>query len=343
MPHPRYVGLRISTDAEAVPTSADLDQGELGINVASGRLYVCFGEHVRDITDRYTRAEIDQLMQGKASASHNHPWSEVTGKPGTATRWPAFSEVTDKPTVYPSEEHTHTLSQITDAGTAASADTSDFEPSGSASASVEAHETADNPHAQYVLKAAGKGLSSEDYTAAEKSKLSGVEVGAEANPIIVDALNSTASGQPLSANQGRVLKGLIDTINTALQSDDGTLDELQEIVDYIKLNRDELETLSIPSIAGLQSALEGKQPLDSVLTATTAAFTTALLSKLSGIESGATADQTKSDIDELGINADTVNGMHASDFDAAGSAAQAAHDLRETLRRRPDPLLMHFL
>ena len=37
-------------------------------------------------------------------------------------------------------------------------------------------------------------------------------------------------------------------------------------------------------------------------------------SKVDGIESGATADQTKSDIDGLNINADTVDGLHASSF-----------------------------
>lgn len=37
-------------------------------------------------------------------------------------------------------------------------------------------------------------------------------------------------------------------------------------------------------------------------------------SKLDGIEAGATADQTKSDIDALGINADQVDGLEASQF-----------------------------
>lgn len=36
--------------------------------------------------------------------------------------------------------------------------------------------------------------------------------------------------------------------------------------------------------------------------------------KLDGIESGATADQTKADIDALNIDADTVDGLHASSF-----------------------------
>lgn len=46
--------------------------------------------------------------------------------------------------------------------------------------------------------------------------------------------------------------------------------------------------------------------------------------KLDGIEAGATADQTKSDIDALNINADTVDSLHASSFlrsDAADSAS----------------------
>ena len=77
---------------------------------------------------------------------------------------------------------------------------------------------------------------------------------------IMDNLTSTLANVPLSANQGRALKGLIDTINGVLQSDDGTLDELQEIVNYIKLNRETLDTLSISSIAGLQDALDGKAP-----------------------------------------------------------------------------------
>lgn len=78
---------------------------------------------------------------------------------------------------------------------------------------------------------------------------------------IVDNLASEETAKPLSAKQGKVLKQYIDTINTLLQSDDTNLDELQEIVDFIKLNRDDLDSLSIPSIAGLQEALDLKVSL----------------------------------------------------------------------------------
>ncbi len=75
---------------------------------------------------------------------------------------------------------------------------------------------------------------------------------------VVDDLTSIINNKPLSANQGKVLKGLIDNINTLLTSDDTTLDELQEIVDYIKQNKSTLDTLGISNIAGLQSALDAK-------------------------------------------------------------------------------------
>lgn len=183
-----------------------------------------------------------------------------------------------------------------------------------------------------VDKVPGKGLSAEDYTAAEKSKLAGIDPGAQVNPEIIDTLTSTATDKPLSANQGRVLNGFIDAINTLLSSSDTALDELQEIVDYIKLNRETLETLGIGSIAGLQAALDGKQAASEVLTATTASFTVALLNKLNGIQDGATGAMTAGEIVAAlltvdgagsGLDADTVDGLHATAFATAEQGGKA--------------------
>ncbi len=86
---------------------------------------------------------------------------------------------------------------------------------------------------------------------------------------IVDNLISTLSNVPLSANQGRVLKEQIRTlqneissINTVLQSDDSSLDEIQELVNYIKQNKSDLQNLTISNIAGLVTALNNKAALD---------------------------------------------------------------------------------
>ena len=70
---------------------------------------------------------------------------------------------------------------------------------------------------------------------------------------------------------------------------------------------------------GIESGATGDQTAAEIRTLVESAsdsnvFTNADHTKLNGIESGATADQTKSDIDGLNINADQVDGLHASSF-----------------------------
>lgn len=134
-----------------------------------------------------------------------------------------------------------------------------------------------------VTKVSGKNLSTEDFSTAYKNKLDTIQEGAQVNDVPVDDLLSDSASLPLSANQGRVLKGLIEGINLILQADDTDLDELQEIVDFIKLNREDLDSLSIASISGLSDALAGKQPVAAALTGTTASFTTELLNELNSL------------------------------------------------------------
>ena len=104
---------------------------------------------------------------------------------------------------------------------------------------------------------------------------------------IVDNVTSTATNVPLSANQGKVLKGLIESINTLLTSDNVQLDTLQEVVDYIETNRTTLDSLGISNITGLQTALNGKQNSESGKGLSTNDLTNALLNKLNGIATGA--------------------------------------------------------
>lgn len=66
---------------------------------------------------------------------------------------------------------------------------------------------------------------------------------------IKDSLTSTDTTKPLSANQGKVLKELIDNINTIITSDDTTLDQMQEVVNFIKQNKTDLQNLDLSNIA----------------------------------------------------------------------------------------------
>lgn len=45
--------------------------------------------------------------------AHQHTWSAITGAPETATRWPAWTEVTGKPTTFAPSSHNHAASNIT--------------------------------------------------------------------------------------------------------------------------------------------------------------------------------------------------------------------------------------
>lgn len=96
---------------------------------------------------------------------------------------------------------------------------------------------------------------------------------------IIDDLTSTLADAPLSANQGRILneeiallQEAIESLRVILTSDDTTLDELQEIVNFIKQNRDNLANLDLSNIAE---------------TDTIKHFTKVLKDKLDSIEEGA--------------------------------------------------------
>lgn len=116
-------------------------------------------------------------------------------------------------------------------------------------------ETFDNIVAELgkkVDKVAGKILSSNDFTNELRQKLEGLQQ--------VDTSGLLPKGGYTGTAQD--LKNLIDAINRILQSDDTQLDQLQEIVTYIKQNKHILSTLGISNIAGLVEALAAKAEKD---------------------------------------------------------------------------------
>lgn len=103
-----------------------------------------------------------------------------------------------------------------------------------------------------VDKIPGKILSSNDFTNELRTKLEGLQN--------VDISQLLPKGGYTGTAQN--LKELIDNIMRILQSPDTELDELREIVAFIKQNKRTLDTLGINNIAGLQDALNGKAPTD---------------------------------------------------------------------------------
>ena len=103
-----------------------------------------------------------------------------------------------------------------------------------------------------VNKVPGKKLSTEDFTTELRTKLEVLQQ--------VDTSGLLPKGGYTGTAQD--LKNLIDNINRILQSDDTDLDQLQEIVNYIKQNKHILSTLGISNIAGLVDALAAKADKD---------------------------------------------------------------------------------
>lgn len=103
-----------------------------------------------------------------------------------------------------------------------------------------------------VDKVSGKILSSNDFTNELRRKLEGLQ------QVDVSVLLPRGS----FSGTAQDLKDLIDNLTRILQSPDTELDELREIVAYIKQNKHILSTLGIDNIAGLRDALNGKAPND---------------------------------------------------------------------------------
>lgn len=76
-------------------------------------------------------------------------------------------------------------------------------------------------------------------------------------------------------------------------------------------------TQAISTVTGLQTALDGKQPLATVLTNTTASFTTAQETKLAGVASGATANDTDANLKARANHTGTQTASTISDFSEA--------------------------
>lgn len=124
-------------------------------------------------------------------------------------------------------------------------------------------DTFTSAHANALVNEITNVIESTEITPAQGEQLlTAIEKIAEnhATPL-VDGLNSADTSKALSAKQGKVLKGLIDKINTVLSSNDVSLDSLQELVNFIKANKSKLNALSISNINGLQAELDNKREI----------------------------------------------------------------------------------
>ena len=100
-----------------------------------------------------------------------------------------------------------------------------------------------------VDKVSGKQLSTNDFTNDLKSKLEGIDLSLK-----LDKGGYTGTAKDLADK--------LENILTLLNSNNVNLDTLQEIVDYITMNKTKLEQLGISNITGLVQALNNKADLN---------------------------------------------------------------------------------
>ena len=177
---------------------------------------------------------------------------------------------------------------------------------------VEDGATADQTNAE--IKTAYEANSDTNaFTDAEKTKLSGIENSAD----VTDATNVNAAGAVMNSDldgKGELLVGdgsgdpsalSVGTNGYVLKANSSTATGLEWAAESGGGGG------SVDSVSGTAPIVSsgGTDPAISISAATTSAagsMSSSDKSKLDGIESGATADQTKSDIDALGIAASTA-------------------------------------
>ncbi len=171
------------------------------------------------------------------------------------------------------------------------------------------------------------------FTTAQESKLAGIAAGAEVN---VNADWNASSGDAQILNKpstftpsahSHVISD-VTGLQTALDGKEPTIsagttaqyyrgDKTFQTLNKAAVglsNVDNTSDASKPISTSTQSALDAKQPLATVLTNTTAAFTTAQETKLSGIQTGATANDTDANLKNRANHTGTQTASTISDL-----------------------------
>ena len=148
------------------------------------------------------------------------------------------------------------------------------------------------------------------------AKLDGIETGATADQTNAEirAAVEAATDSNVFTDADHVKLNGIEVAATA----DQTASEIRTLVESASDSNVFTDT-DHTKLNGIETGATGDQTAAEIRTLVESAsdsnvFTDADHSKLNGIEASATADQTKSDIDALNINADQVDGLHATSF-----------------------------
>lgn len=225
-------------------------------------------------TDALSAAQgkaLKDLVDGKANTSHTHTIANVTDLQ-TALNGKANTD------------HTQTVSTITGLQTA-----------------LDGKASSNHVHSVVVGSSGGSGGTAGFISPQDKEKLDTIQAGAGAPVEILDVLTSTKIASALSANQGRVLKGLVDgKASTSHTHTTSNITDLSTVLGgYSPSNHNHnslyapiSHTQAISTVTGLQGELDNKASINhshTLVSGTANGFmSSGDKTKLDGIATGAT-------------------------------------------------------
>jgi len=285
-----------------------------------------------------SQTDLQTALNGKAASSHSHIIADVTGLQTALDGKQAAGS-------YAAASHTHIIADVTGLQTALDGK----QAAGSYAAASHTHIIADVTGLQTALD--GKQpLSSvltattASFTTAQETKLSGIATGATANDTDANLKNrANHTGTQTASTISDFSEAVDDRVGALLVAGTNVTLNYNDAANTLTINSSGGGSVAWGSITGtlssqtdLQSALDGKQaagsyqPLATVLTNTTAAFTTAQETKLAGIATGATANDTDANLKNRANHtgtqaASTITGL--ATVATSGSAADLTGNL----------------
>ena len=325
------IKIKQSSVSAKVPLAADLEQGELAINTLDEKLYTKNSTNVvvqLGITD----AQESAITANTAKISYNSTDSTKLGLIEASADVTDVTNVTAAGALMDSELAGIAAVKAT-TGTFLTADQTKLD-------GIETSATADQTSAE-IKTAYEANANSNEFSDAEQTKLSGIAASANNYSHPANHTISVTTGLQ-AALDGKTTESYVDSqITTLIGGAPSTLNDLNELAAAI--NDDAAYASTLTTALGTKTAKTSNQSLSSAANAMTISghtitlnrgdsttdtvivpdnnttysvgdgglsqinFTSADNTKLDGIETGATADQTQSDINALGITATSVD------------------------------------
>lgn len=165
-----------------------------------------------------------------APTAHGHAWADLSGVPQTASRWPTWSEVTEKPTTFAPAAHTHSLNDLTQSGATtgqvvmwdgtrwkASTVSTGSTPTNLTTTVTSTNVTVNSDTGTDATIPGATASAAGVMTAADKSKLDGIQANATYTPLSATAAAALGASASAGSSSSAARADHVHPYPTALQ------------------------------------------------------------------------------------------------------------------------------